>query len=847
MRSEQIQTLLFAVFFAVVGISSFLFFPDLSPSLGIGQKASVIETTRGQIVPLEVPVGSHAQVDVTLKFVDGIDRGNVQLMIADRTGYIVPGSGFTFSNVTAVSGEERAFSWQPLLDARYAPGTYRVRAYVKSFDWKTIFSAQTVATFTVVSPSSDSVDTAPTPSAEVSTSLEILSISGDFTYTTSCGTLTIGRNCSLNIIFTPQSPGVKTGTLKLKDVYTGQVRTIALRGVGLERVASPIPTPTPGSDYLASFPIEGSKFKTGVKVPVGFFLHGGNVNAVCYRIDTSSCTQISANEVSYVGPLSPGAHTIEYVTSGGSNPVTVRKTISVADTFSTNQAPDVEFVYPSSGKVDVLGNRPLMVLASDPEGALRRVQIRDGDGSPITSLSSAGSPALFAKLAANRLPPSVEAVTLSAYADDADAKRTLRTVNTLRLEDPTFAIPSKLSRYKTFSVEQWNKAFIKSIPNEKYLSYDKAATGEDFAWRASFLVKAYVRMAQVTGSQFYLNKAKNIIDVMFESTDEKKVARGDLNLRWSRGVPYDTAPPQYLLSANRIAGTPARGWSRREGAAYGGHAVIPLIDGQITASIMYYVDAVLSDPRFSSHNTYAQSYIPKVTAILSDHDTAWKNDPTPTIAGSFFYTRNCDPKKLPTECVTDINAGVYSAPVAFNHNAAFYTAALLVHKHAPNAVFADRAARVVRFFKSYVRDEGGVYFWYYDPGLASPRPEDVDHGHMDVGFLALAYKMGIGGLTASDMNALAQTFRKRLYINDQSVYFQLSSTVEPQFLRSQLPATAEKTTSVARGSVGYGWIDLAVADPAILTLAESIYKKNEMNPSARSLLGWANILFLNSK
>lgn len=84
----------------------------------------------------------------------------------------------------------------------------------------------------------------PPPPSGVSSSLEILSITGDFSYVNSCGTLTVGSNCNLTIKFTPTGSGVRTGVLTLRDTYTKQVKTIALRGVG--RVTeSPTPAPVP--------------------------------------------------------------------------------------------------------------------------------------------------------------------------------------------------------------------------------------------------------------------------------------------------------------------------------------------------------------------------------------------------------------------------------------------------------------------------------------------------------------------------------------------------------------------------------------------------------------------------
>jgi hypothetical protein len=244
------------------------------------------------------------------------------------------------------------------------------------------------------------------------------------------------------------------------------------------------------------------------------------------------------------------------------------------------------------------------------------------------------------------------------------------------------------------------------------------------------------------------------------------------------------------------------------------------------------VDAALSDARFSAYVSHAKTVSDRINVILNDHEESWCDETMPlktgdwcdsrtlAIPGSFYYLRDWEP-------------GIWSKPTAFNHNATFYTAALLRAKHVSNAKFVQRADQVVRFFKKFVIKEGGAYFWYYDPGTAAPKPEDIGHGQIDVGFLLLAYKRGITSINKDDMIYLKETFKRKLYKSPGDVFDLLNST--------------GVANQEAKESVGYDWIDLAEFDPEVLNMVISIYKTHEKIPSGRGYLGWANILTWKAK
>jgi hypothetical protein len=60
-----------------------------------------------------------------------------------------------------------------------------------------------------------------------------ITISGDFTQTNDCpAKLTTGKNCTVNVSFSPKMTGTRTGTVSIKDSALTKVQTIALTGSG---------------------------------------------------------------------------------------------------------------------------------------------------------------------------------------------------------------------------------------------------------------------------------------------------------------------------------------------------------------------------------------------------------------------------------------------------------------------------------------------------------------------------------------------------------------------------------------------------------------------------------------
>jgi Pro-kumamolisin, activation domain/Abnormal spindle-like microcephaly-assoc'd, ASPM-SPD-2-Hydin len=119
-----------------------------------------------------------------------------------------------------------------------------------------------------------------------------ITTSGDFAQTTStkpCGsTLAAGKNCKIEVTFTPTQVGARTGTLTISDNASGGSQTVALSGTGTVQA-----TLTPVS---ATFPAE----KVGVSSPAKVFtLHNKQAVALSgisisstgdFNVSATTCT-----------------------------------------------------------------------------------------------------------------------------------------------------------------------------------------------------------------------------------------------------------------------------------------------------------------------------------------------------------------------------------------------------------------------------------------------------------------------------------------------------------------------------------------------------------------------------
>ncbi len=109
----------------------------------------------------------------------------------------------------------------------------------------------------------------------------VFSVTGDFSYTSSCGpVLAGGASCVVSVTFDPSGPGARTGTLTLSDSIAGFSQTVALSGTGVD-VSNTHPSVTLSSASGALQLSPGINAATAdlVLTPVNGFM--GNVTLTC--------------------------------------------------------------------------------------------------------------------------------------------------------------------------------------------------------------------------------------------------------------------------------------------------------------------------------------------------------------------------------------------------------------------------------------------------------------------------------------------------------------------------------------------------------------------------------------
>ncbi len=92
-----------------------------------------------------------------------------------------------------------------------------------------------------------------TNSGQTSVTVTGIAVVGDFFETNSClGTLQVASSCQINVIFSPQAPGTRTGTLFIISNATGSPHSVALSGTGrTEPPAQGLDFSVPGYGTLA--------------------------------------------------------------------------------------------------------------------------------------------------------------------------------------------------------------------------------------------------------------------------------------------------------------------------------------------------------------------------------------------------------------------------------------------------------------------------------------------------------------------------------------------------------------------------------------------------------------------
>ncbi len=373
--------------------------------------------------------------------------------------------------------------------------------------------------------------------------------------------------------------------------------------------------------------------------------------------------------------------------------------------------------------------------------------------------------------------------------------------------DPQSGICSPVDWDEVF-INRWGMLGRQSRDQINYTIHAKNGVYDDsdgvFAWIVHYWLRAWAKMADLTGEEKYLHAGMSFIDYMFKHTDEARIRRGEIVENYLRD-------PASLQGKGR--GGPF--WKRWEEANV-------LNTGQIAHGILRFVDTVFENrDRWPAYALIAEGYFEQTKRAVDAFDPDWRNFGN---AGSYFYRDSEGSNVLgPTQ-------------TAFNQSATMCSAHLLLDKWENNASRRDKATRLVR---SWLNDfaefhDNGTVTWPYILVEHLRQIEDTDHATVDLDFLTLSHGREINGLKKEHLLALAKTFKKNIWRTDGTLNRNIDGSTTAGFDQHYCG--------------GYGWFELSRYDPEVLEMVRKTYEKHYRANSdggvlwARPMLGWANIL-----
>ncbi len=344
--------------------------------------------------------------------------------------------------------------------------------------------------------------------------------------------------------------------------------------------------------------------------------------------------------------------------------------------------------------------------------------------------------------------------------------------------------------------------------------YDDSQTR--LAWHGHYWLRAFTAMAAAYQDSKYLDYAATMIDYMLAQRDDNRAQRGELDVVQE---PYTKAPPFYLNNRNLAA--PCWRDAQRSNSAFDRADCKTVTDGQITSGIMRFVALVNSDPAFSGYQARAEGYLAEVVTTLDIWTETYSFDLNADIPGSYYWPR-------------EDGSGLYTTgSVPYNQSATLLTSALLVDAVQGGSGYSAMVQGLIDFWKLNLYPQAnGSCLWDYS--LQKPElqgVEDVNHGHLDVGFLQAAFDQGFA-LDTADLDCIAAAFTQNVYIGSGN-------------LHDQIDGTTEGTSSDPHPVAAIDWIGYQAYDPAILDIALEVYETNFPVPTwSKPFQGWAEILLL---
>jgi hypothetical protein len=229
-----------------------------------------------------------------------------------------------------------------------------------------------------------------------------------------------------------------------------------------------------------------------------------------------------------------------------------------------------------------------------------------------------------------------------------------------------------------------------------------------------------------------------------------------------------------LRAPGAAGGDPAPGQRRLTALRY----VFPVHTGQLTYPLARFARIVRTTPGLRDDAGYAATadrYVEAARAAVAVHDEDWRETPS----GEGFYVT---PKGAPVR--------FDGVELPFNQVLSLGRTLVELAVLTGDEGYADKVRKIARWFKADLRpNAAGAYEWSYvwtkgrffsgwtaEDGVSRYLPshpgtrvaEDVDHGHIDIGFAVLALReLGTAsGFTQDDMRRFAATFVRNIITTD---------------------------------------------------------------------------------
>ncbi|GLP95971.1 hypothetical protein [Paraferrimonas sedimenticola] len=364
----------------------------------------------------------------------------------------------------------------------------------------------------------------------------------------------------------------------------------------------------------------------------------------------------------------------------------------------------------------------------------------------------------------------------------------------------------------------WDAAFLALYKDRRPVM--NITVGDDtgrFAWEAPVWIKAYITMAEAFGDGKYIEWAVELVDHLFNYTDEKRVERGEIKLDPDG---YWQAPKFYMNNY----GTPVPGWRHYNPKNGKKWRVQALQDGRILSGVMALVNFIKRH-QIQELMPKADEYLAKAQRIVDSHDTSYSQTKQADVVGSYYYPNTNDQ-------IGD--NGLFSRPIPFNHNLSQAFVQMYIEKWTNGASgYQTRVNQLTTFFTDKLEDQNdGTCIWRYQHHSQNPNTkfEDLNHGDIDIEFINAADREGYFNNEAV-MNCLTKNFSERMKKSAD----QYANLVDGSGIAS----------GAHQINTGWHWVGLTKYDPQVKRDVLATINRHSPTPTwYGTYLAWANMLKL---